>query len=200
MNKKDFGLVTIIGAAVGILVQPMIQNLVSNPSIYLRIGTFFFFLFLAPFALFIAYLIGKVFSVIYQFAKFAAVGSLNSFIDFGVLNLLIFLTSISGGIWFTLFKIISFLCATTNSFFWNKYWTFETHGSPKAGETLKFYTTAIIGGILNIGIASLIVNGITRPEIISPNLWANIGALCGILSAFLWNFLGYKFVVFKKQE
>ncbi len=200
MNKKDLKLVTIIGGAVGILIQPMIQNLVANPSIYLRIGSFIFFLFLAPFALLVAYLLGKIIPVIYQFAKFAAVGTLNSFIDFGVLNLLIFLTNIASGIWFSVFKTISFLTATTNSYFWNKYWTFESGGSPQVKEAAKFYTIAIIGGILNVSIASLVVNGISRPEFISVNLWANIGALCGILSAFIWNFLGYKFLVFKKKD
>jgi putative flippase GtrA len=199
-KQKDFKLVTIVGGLVGILIQPMIQNLVANPSFYLRIGAFVFFLVLAPFALMVAYFLSKIIPVVYQFAKFAAVGTLNSFIDFGVLNLLIFLTNIASGIGFSIFKAISFLVATTNSYFWNKYWTFESGGSPQVKEAAKFYTIAIIGGFLNISVASFIVNGIARPEFISINLWANIGALGGILGAFIWNFLGYKFLVFKKQN
>ncbi|MGC8776255.1 MAG: GtrA family protein [Minisyncoccia bacterium] len=200
MDKKDLKLVTIIGALVGILVQPMIQNLVQAPSLALRIGAFFGFLILAPLALFIAYLIGKYIPVIYQFAKFAAVGTLNSFVDFGILNLLIFLSEIAAGWWYTVFKAISFLGGTTNSYFWNRSWTFSADSGPKVGEAAKFYTIAIIGGFVNISVASFVVNGITRPGFISPNLWANIGALCGIFSALLWNFLGYKFIVFKKKE
>lgn len=200
INKKDFKFVTIIGALVGILVQPMIQNLISELNIYLRIGVFFGFFFLAPFALFIAYLLGKIIPVLYQFAKFSAVGTLNSFIDFGVLNLLIFLTNIAVGWWFTIFKAISFLCATTNSYFWNRYWTFESNTKPKVDEAAKFYSIAIIGGFLNVSVASYIVNGVTRPEFISVNLWANIAALCGIFSALIWNFIGYKFLVFKKNK
>jgi putative flippase GtrA len=200
MNKKDLLLVTIIGGAVGILVQPMIQNLVSSPTSFIRVGAFFGFLILAPLALTIAYFLSKILPVLYQFAKFGAVGALNSFIDFGILNLLIFLFSIGSGLWFSIFKAISFLCATTNSYFWNKYWTFESSNKPKVSEAAKFYTIAIIGGFLNVSVASLIFSGINRPEYISVNLWANVAALGGILSAFIWNFLGYKFVVFKKEE
>ncbi|MDW8280035.1 MAG: GtrA family protein [bacterium] len=200
MNKKDLKLVTIIGALVGVLVQPMIQNLITEPTIFLRIGAFMGFLILAPLALTIAYLIGKIIPVLYQFAKFSAVGTLNSFVDFGVLNLLIFLTNIAFGWWYTLFKAISFICGTTNSYFWNRYWTFEAEGKPKISEAAKFYTIAIVGGFLNVSVASLVVNGITRPEFVSVNLWANIGALCCIFSALLWNFSGYKFLVFKKKQ
>ena len=200
MNKKDLLLVTIIGGAVGILVQPMIQNLVISPTFFIRVGAFLGFLIFAPFALTVAYFLSKILPVLYQFAKFGAVGVLNSFIDFGILNLLIFLFSIRSGLWFSIFKAISFLCATTNSYFWNKYWTFESSNKPKVSEAAKFYTIAIIGGFLNVSVASLIFSGIHRPEYIPVNLWANVAALGGILSAFIWNFLGYKFVVFKKEE
>jgi putative flippase GtrA len=200
MNKKDLLLVTIIGGAVGILVQPMIQNLVTSPTFFIRVGAFLGFLILAPLALAVAYFLSKILPVLYQFAKFGAVGALNSFIDFGILNLLIFLFSIGSGLWFSIFKAISFLCATTNSYFWNKYWTFESSNKPKVSEAAKFYTIAIIGGFLNVSIALFIFSGINRPEFISVNLWANVAALGGILSAFIWNFLGYKFVVFKKEE
>ncbi|MCX7589448.1 MAG: GtrA family protein [Patescibacteria group bacterium] len=200
MNKNDLKLVTIIGALVGILVQPMIQNLINEPTIFLRIGAFVVFFILAPLALIIAYLIGKIFPILYQFAKFSAVGTLNSFVDFGVLNLLIWITNINIGWWYTIFKAISFLSGTTNSYFWNRYWTFESKDKPRLNEATKFYSIAIIGGFLNISVASFIVNGITRPDYISSNLWANIGALCGIFSALLWNFIGYKFIVFKKNN
>jgi putative flippase GtrA len=200
MNKKDLLLVTIIGGAVGVLVQPMIQNLVTSPTFFIRVGAFLGFLILAPLALIIAYFLSKILPVLYQFAKFGAVGVLNSFIDFGILNLLIFLFSIGSGLWFSIFKAISFLCATTNSYFWNKYWTFESSNKPKVSEAAKFYTIAITGGFLNVSVASLIFSGINRPEYIPVNLWANVAALGGILSAFIWNFLGYKFIVFKKEE
>ena len=200
MRRRDLFLVTIIGAAVGLLSQPIVANLLDAPSAAARIGFFLTFTVVAPAALAVASLIARFVPVVYQFAKFAAVGTLNSFVDAGVLNLAIYITGISAGWLYSLFNLVSFLAATTNSFFWNKFWTFEAKESIKTGETTKFYLIAAVGGLLNVGIASLVVNGFMRPEGISPKLWANIGKLCGIGAAFLWDFLGYKFIVFKKPK
>jgi putative flippase GtrA len=205
MKKNDLYSVTIIGAAVGSLIQPILANLSSisifaNPSFLLRMTIFLSLAVFAPFALWILYLIGKLIPVIYQFGKFAAVGVLNTFIDLGVLNLEIFLSGISFGLFYVVFKTVSFLCATTNSFFWNKYWTFNAKGSVNGKETGSFYLFAAIGWLLNVGIATFIVNVIGSPASINPKVWANIGALCGVGGAFLWDFLSYKFFVFKKSK
>jgi len=194
--KKDLLIVTFIGAAIGLFVQIVIQNLVESPSFYLRVGVFFACLVFAPFALWIASLIGKVFPVMYQFAKFGAVGTLNNAIDFGIVNLLIFLTGIASGWGYSLFKTVSFIAGTTNSFFWNKFWTFGAKEKPRSGEVAKFFSFAIVGGLINVGIASFVVNGIHAPEGIAPKVWANVGTLAGVAGSFLWNFLCYKFFVF----
>lgn len=205
MKKNDLFAVTAIGAAVGLLIQPILGNLSSfavlaHPSLALRLGIFIFFTLLAPIALWILSLLSKLIPALYQFGKFAAVGVLNTFIDLGVLNLFIFLSGIAGGIGYSAFKTISFFCATTNSFFWNKYWTFNAKGSVTGGETGKFYLFAVIGWVFNVSIATLVVNVIPRPTALDPRVWANIGALGGVGGAFLWDFFSYKFFVFKNKE
>ena len=52
--------------------------------------------------------------------------------------------------------------------------------------------------VINVAVASFIVNVIEPPGHISPRLWANIGAFSATLISVLWNFWGYKFIVFKK--
>ncbi|MEK7507572.1 MAG: GtrA family protein [Patescibacteria group bacterium] len=198
--KKDLQIVTIIGAGVGLFVQFVIQNLVDTPDLLLRLGIFFACFFFAPFALFVAALIGKVFPVAYQFAKFAAVGTLNNAIDFGVVNLAIFLSGIASGWGYSIFKTVSFVAGTTNSFFWNKFWTFGAMAKPHSREVMKFYSFAIVGGIINVGIASFVVNGIHVPTGIAPKIWANIGGLAGVAGSLIWDFIAYKFFVFKKQS
>jgi putative flippase GtrA len=207
MNKKDLALVTVIGAAVGLLAQPILTNftgeihaIVPAPYGVIRTGVFVCFLLLAPFALWIASVIGKKLPTIYQFAKFAAVGSLNSFVDLGVFNLI---TSLWGGVpaplIFAGFKAMSFLAATTNSFFWNKHWTFESSDKADAGQVAKFYSIAISGGVLNVLVATAI-KSFGDSAGLPVNLWGNIVApIGGIFSALLWNFWGYKFFVFKKS-
>lgn len=199
MDKKDSKLILIIGAAVGLLIQPILVNVIVSPSIFLRFAAFFAFLVLAPAALFIASLIGKKISVIYQFAKFAAVGTLNTFIDVGILNLEILLSGLAGGgAYYPILKGVSFLAGTTNSFFWNKYWTFKAHETKSVSETVKFYTFATVGFALNVGLASFVRFKITPPATITVNVWANVAALAGVAASFLWDFLGYKYFVFKK--
>jgi len=199
MGKRDLKAGLIIGTAVGLLSQLILTNIVASPGYLLRFGAFIAFVILAPLALYVAYLIGKMIPVIYQFAKFAAVGTLNTFVDIGVLNLEIFLSGQAGGLSYPVFKAISFIVATTNSFFWNKYWTFGAGGTKASGEAPKFYLFAAIGWALNVGTATFIVDGLTRPVALSPNIWANLGALGGVAASFLWDFLAYKFFVFKKE-
>ena len=205
MTKKDGLLGLVIGAAVGLLIQPMLSTLSETLASFglavdlkTRIIAFVFFTILAPVALFLASLVARWIKVVYQFAKFAAVGTLNSFIDFGVVNLLIAIFGVATGIAFSIFKAISFLFATTNSFFWNKFWTFDSKGGDTTKQAIQFYVIAGIGLLVNVGVATL-VNG-ARGEAVAVNLWANFAVLCGIFASFIWNFLGYKFIVFKKQE
>lgn len=199
MPPDDLKKVFVIGVGVGVFSQLIAGNLIPSPSAVFRVEMFFGFVALAPFALFVAHLLGKRVPVIYQFAKFAAVGSLNAAIDFGLLNLMIFSTGIASGAWYSVFKGASFLCATTNSFFWNKHWTFEARQTAKKKEAALFYAWAAGGWVLNVSVASVVVNGIGIPAGISASVWANVGALVGVGASFLWNFLGYKFVVFKKK-
>jgi putative flippase GtrA len=199
ISKKDWSAITIIGAAIGLLVQPILGNVAPTHhfSVAVRVGIFFFFLIIAPLALFIAHFIAKWWAAFYQFSKFAAVGVLNSCIDIGVLNLETFLygsAPIGAGL-FALFKAISFLCATTNSFAWNKYWTFNTGDKAKASEVAGFYTVAVVGWVVNVGVATLVKS--LGPD---TKLWVNIIApVAGIGITFIWNFIGYKYFVFKKQ-
>lgn len=211
MKKKDLEAALVIGVLVGILIQPVIDNIyrgskalaflfgANGLNLPARLEILVIFSFFAPFALYIAYLLGKILPVLYQFAKFAAVGTLNSFISAGVLNFLSLLTGITSGFWIPPFAAVAFLVATTNSFFWNKYWTFSSSGGPQAGETVKFYVIAATGWVLNVATVSVVVNYL-RPQNISPELWLNAGALAGISASFLWNFLGYKYLVFGKVK
>jgi len=168
------------------------------------------------FGLYIASLIGKKILIIFQAAKFFLVGTLNTFIDLGVLNILISLTKIAKGPFYAVFKAISFLVATTNSYFWNKFWTFSSFApafakasADKQGfggqgkkvdrkEFAKFFIVTFIGLLINVGVASFVVNTIGPQFGISEIIWASIGAIIAAFFAFLWNFTGSKFIVFKK--
>lgn len=200
MSRGDWRAILIIGGGVGLLVQPILANNISSDhlTLLIRVGIFVFFLVLAPVALYVAQWLSRFVRGLYQFAQFAAVGTLNSFIDVGVFNLETFLygSSLIGNGLFAVFKAISFLFSTTNSFVWNKYWTFGAQGKPRTGEVTKFYAVAVIGWVLNVAVATLVKS--VGP---ASHVWVNIVApLGGIAASFLWDFFGYKYFVFRRAN
>jgi len=199
MNKLKTDLLA--AAVIGILAS--IFSLIVIINLELSVSLWAPFIVLVPLCIvgiFIARILGSKIPFFYQFGKFGEAGGLNWLVDFGFLNLFILVFSISTGIFYSIFKGISFVLSVTNSYFWNKFWVFAKKDTKdEASELGKFALVSIIGLGVNVLLASLVVFvGPSFSASISPKLWANIAAALGSLSAMMWNFLGYKFFVFKK--
>ena len=197
--KKDLKIVALAGFLIAILAIPITSNL-GLPPILKSFGSIGVSVILFVLTL-VGFLILNFFSrwlgILRQITKFTIVGGLNTFLDFAVLNFLIASSGIVAGLGFSFFKGISFLVAVTNSYFWNKYWTFESQ-TKKELEFVQFAVVSTIGFFINVGVASFIVNNIGVPSAVSPTLWANFGALVAVAASLIWNFLGYKFIVFRR--
>lgn len=197
MKKTDAVIGTIIGFLIGVFFFISLKTLqIEIPYSWLLLVVFPF---LTLLGLFIASIIGKKILAIYQMAKFVLVGALNTMIDLGILNFLMWIFGIYAGIFYSIFKGVSFLIATINSYLWNKHWTFgrrEKAFVPK--EYFKFLIIVTVGLFLHVTIASFVVNVVGSQFGITDELWANVGAFAAILVAWIWNFFGAKFVVFKK--
>lgn len=203
LNKKDYLLVAIVGFFFGLLLLPVLNNIkVAFLPVNLinGIAIIIFFTIVAVVALWIMGIIAKKIFVMLEIAKFAAVGGLNTLLDLGVLNLLISIFAIASGAGYAVFKGISFIVSNVNSYFWNKYWTFGSNENATVKEFGQFLIVSVIGFIINISVASIVVNVIKPLNGMSPARWANVGALVATLTAFVWNFIGYKFIVFVKKK
>ncbi len=197
LKRDDIVSILILGEIVGVFVIFTLKNLGYFKNAHLSLLIIVPILALG--ALFIAGIVGRKFSAVFQFGKFASVGFANTAVDFGVLNLLLLLFGITGGICYSIFKGASFTIAVIHSYVWNKFWTFKRKKTEQVGgEFVQFLVVSLIGLGINVGIASLIVNYISAPAVVSPTLWANIGAAAAVAISMVWNFLGYKFIVFKK--
>ena len=147
--------------------------------------------------------ITRKYPVIGQFLRFGLIGGMNTGVDLVILNLLMFSTGLYEGQPYSVFKAISFCFAATFSYFMNKNWAFRDKSKEKnISKFSQFFAVSLIGAIINVTIASLVVNYI-KPminfdNIISDPLWGTIGALCGTAIGLIWNFMGYKLIVFKK--
>jgi len=201
LDKRDYFLITFIGGAFGLFALPILKNIeVSGVEINMitAITLVVFFAIFANVALFVAGLIAKKIPIILQIAKFGAVGAFNTFLDFGVANLLMAVTLIFSGFWFVVFNIISFIAANLSSFFWNKYWTFSSKEKKVEGGFIIFFGVTLVGLGMKLAIAYGVVNYLAHPAFFTEGRWANIGLALGMTIALVWNFLGYKFIVFKK--
>jgi putative flippase GtrA len=135
-----------------------------------------------------------------QFSKFIVVGVINTGIDFAVLNLLMYVTGKEKGIYYSVFKSISFIVAVTNSYYMNRRWTFAETGKANNLEFMRFIGIYLIGWGVNVSVASYMVNVVGAPKIFSPVLWANIGAVSAVAVTLFWSFLGMKFFIFNKKK
>ena len=200
LKTKDYLLVSFIAISFSIFVIPIIKNVASVKITYsVIIGEIIVILILANLALWIASLIAKKVPVILQLAKFAAVGVFNTFLNWGVVNILMFLTQVFEGALYTAYIIIAFIIANFASFFWNKYWVFpeDKKGKDSAEKDyVQFLIVSVIGLLIQAGISSAWVAFV--PTASSAAVWANVGLVLGTVFSMVWNFLGYKFIVFKK--
>ncbi len=147
----------------------------------------------------LGYFLGRWFNFFNQFGKFAAIGFTNAAVDFGILNLLIFYFSVAAGVWFSVFKGVSFIISAFHSYFWNKYWTFEAGQSGVTGqEFFKFFIISVIATLVNVIAASIVVNLVGPQFGLSGQVWANIGAVAGSATALVFSFLGFRMFVFRK--
>ncbi len=137
---------------------------------------------------------------ILQFSRFLLTGVMNVIIDFSFLNLLIFLFGIGeGNLNYLLFRAIAASIAIINSFFWNKFWVFKKYSKYLKKELLFFILVTCFSLFLNITVSSLFFfMGESIFLISSKLLLANLGACAGLFLSSVWNFLGYKYIAFKK--
>lgn len=200
MDKKNFLISAIAGVLIGLLTIPTIKNL-PLPGGLANLGAVKVAIILGLLSVVgyvIAELLTKLLPVFRQIGRFAIIGVLNTVLDFAILNVLISISGIAEGPWATAFKGISFIVAVVNSYYWNKYWTFEFKGKVNQ-EFLQFFAVSAIGFGLNVGAFAVVVNVIGPVGNIPPEAWANVGALAGTFAGLAWNFVGYKFIVFKEK-
>lgn len=203
MKKID----AIIAMGIGAITALYFYSLLQQPGVVEKLGglaswlwtLFIIFPVGAAVALWIASQIGTKFLFVYQLAKFLLIGVLATIFDLGTLSIFISFYGISSGLVYDLFKGISFVIATVLKYIPDKLWAFkkkETTDVKK--EFAQFFAVTLVGFGINVGIAHVIVN-VMGPQFGLPAaLWGNIGGIVAVVAVFAWNFVGYKFIVFKK--
>jgi putative flippase GtrA len=207
VTTRDIVFAAINGGIFGILTPFIAQNIAPNlvlPSLFWMTLGFALF---AVFGLLLGALLAHWFRPLFQLSKFVIIGIANTAIDFGVMNILIIVNGLepNNDPQYMMYKSISFAVAVVNSYFWNKFWTFKKRKSIKesledkaksSAEFFQFIAISISGAAISIVIANISKN-IFADET-GLNVAANIGAAFATIFVMAWNFLGYKYIAFKK--
>lgn len=201
ITKLDYYLSVLIGFLTGVFLIPTAINLgITSYAV----------LFLLPIAIPVLFAIGiwlgiflsRWVVIMVQFSKFVAVGLSNTAIDFGILNMLSMLTGITAGLQVGGVNVPGFVAAVVNSYFWNQNWVFKGRES---GEGIlhdfpKFLAVSVIGLIINSGIIILTTNYGEAVIGLQPEMRLNIAKVIATGVVLMWNFVGYKFLVFRKNN
>jgi putative flippase GtrA len=204
MRKKDFLMAGIAGFLTAFFILPTLKNIKIIQIEYLVPSLLIGLPILWMLAIAVGRLLGRWLSWIYQFVKFCVVGFLNAAIDFGVLNLLSLYTGLTSGFIIGGVNVPGFVIAATNSYFWNKFWVFShkrKEGEPVNYSDIPTFILVVVSGIIvNSGLVVLISTYIPPFFDLSAARWLNVAKVIASAIALLWNFLGFKFFVFKSKE
>ena len=96
-------------------------------------------------------------------------------------------------------KIISFLISIIVKYIGNKYWAFGKHGLDGIqAEITRFMFITLVGLAIDV-LAFYYFTKTIGPQFGTPLfIWQKLGVIFAAAAAALWNFFGYKFIVFRK--
>lgn len=201
--------------------------------------------------------------VIIQLLRFAAIGSINTALDFIILNFITKSFNITSGLELGMLNAVSFVIAVIQSYLWNRAWTFTENSGVSFfqnalrlilvgglgfgaflavfigaayGATSAFFLIVLFGffvaelilwaafhlqfgqregaghqftGFIVVSLVGLLINSfiiVIATNLISPSLQGTVNAdtiknVAKIMAtgvSLVWNFIGYKLIVFKK--
>ena len=198
IRNLDYYLAALAGFFFGIFAIPTVINIgIRNRPLLIALPLAGVVLFLL--GIWLAGLLARWISVLAQLGKFAAVGFLNTAIEFGILNLLSLATGITAGLVVGGINVPGFAVAVVNSFFWNKFWVFRGGGKHTWQDFPKFFAVTLIGLFINSGMIILITSngGVTS---LTGGILLNTAKVFATVVSLSWNFLGYKFLVFRNTR
>jgi putative flippase GtrA len=131
----------------------------------------------------------------WRYLKF---GLISFGIELVVLNILMYVTSIYGGVWYAGFRATSYLIGHTFRFNFNKHFVFCSKESLR--KEVKLYIVGIsIGIVLGVAVSSLLVEGALLFLNLSGRWWANGAAFLGDAAAGFWDWKWNKHIVFPEE-
>ena len=199
MKIIDIIFALISGRIIGFVVGDILKGLGISVGLYESLALWVLLPIITLMCLWIARIIGKKVLIVFQSAKFVLVGAVATVFDLKFFELLIWSASFFITLNPLIAKSISFLCSTALKYWGNKYWTFGKYEKENLKkEVLQFFAITVVGLIIDV-VAFYYATNILGPQFSIPQaVWIKLSVIFAAIIAALWNFLGYKFFVFRK--
>jgi len=140
-----------------------------------------------------------------QFAKFLVTGTVGATVDFTIYNVLT--RGFDWTVTYTIFgfdiiaaNLVSVFLAIMSNFILNKYWTFRNNEKAVAKQWSGYFALNLFTFILNQLIVSFLTFQVPFMTVIFKGLKDNAAKVIAIGFILFINFLGSKFLVFRKKE
>ncbi len=199
MKIIDVIFALVSGELVGLVTVDFLKGLGFTAGWYWYLAIWLLFPLVSLLCLWIAFIVGKKFLFVFQAAKHVLVGALATIIDLKLFELLLWIFSFIFYANIFIIKAISFLIATTLKYLGNKYWTFQKYERNDIHkEIAKLAIVDIIGLIINVSGFYFFVKILGAQFSITTGVWTKLSVIFAACGSAVWNFSGYKFLVFKK--
>lgn len=132
-----------------------------------------------------------------QFVRYAVVGCANVALDFVIVNLLSITFDAYSGSRIVLISTVSAAAVITQSYFLNKHWTFRAGDQDHRLAVPRFIAVNIGAFILNTSIVYGVTTFVPPAFGLTPLLWLNVAKVSAIAIVVIWNFSGFKYIVFR---
>ncbi|MCA1731115.1 MAG: GtrA family protein [Actinobacteria bacterium] len=135
------------------------------------------------------------------YAEFSVVGLGNAVVDFGTLNLLLWLWPTGDPVLLALYNTLALVLANANSYFWNTLWTFRRqsrHADPRQ-KRVGFGAQALLNVGVNNGLF-WVVTGLLAGTSLPVVVGQNIAKFVSTLGASAFSFLALRYVVFRPRS
>lgn len=182
---------------------PILQSAEQAPAIAPYAPYLWVVVFAAPILVVLGYgagvlLLGRI-RVIREILRFGVIGVSNFAVDSGTAQTLIAITGYTDptSLLFLLLNATAVAVAVGNSYTWNRWWTFGDGGVAQQPTFVKFIIVSLGAIAINTATVSLSLQAF-YPDGTYPSYALTGVKVIATAVSMTWNFLGYKFLVFKK--
>ncbi len=199
MKITDIIFALIAGRILGFLIGDFLREWGINIGLYWALLIWLVLPVVSLVCLWLTYKIGKKLLFIFQGAKHFLVGAVATVIDLKLFEFLLWIFSAGIPLGTLASKSASFIISTFFKYWGNKYWAFQKHEKEDIHkEIIGFFSITLIGLAIDV-MCFYYFARVIGPQFGFPEaIWIKFSVIFAALAAALWNFVGYKFFVFKK--